>query len=339
MTDGTFLGPRAAEPFPDDVVSSQEQALGLWNAVDDYISGLGTALTRVFLVGAGGSLFAMAPAQYLMDRFATVPTVSMNPDEFFYRAPASVGSGSLVIALSGTGNTEETIRAASWAMERGASVAVVTLKADGPLAQSQQNVFVAESGHGSQIVLQLVALAILKREGVDISARLSALRKLPPALLGALENFEERAAEIARSMKGVPMTYVIASGSLEGAADTFTSCYLQEMQWKHAATVNADEFFQGPFEVFDKETKCVVYVPEDETRPMAERVQRFLDEYSGETHYIDSRDFDLPGVEDEQRSYVMPLVFHGLGARLAAHWSAVTGYALDGRRYMWQFDY
>jgi fructoselysine-6-P-deglycase FrlB-like protein len=338
MTDGTYLGPRAVEQFPDDVVSSQEQALGLWNAVDDYISDLGT-LTRVFLVGAGGSLFAMGPAQYVLDRFAAVPSVSMNPDEFYHRQLAGVGPGALVIALSGTGNTKETIRAASWAAERGASVAVVTLKADGPLAQSQQNVFVAESGHGSQIVLQLVALAILKRVGVDVSAKLSALRKLPAALLSALENFEQRAAEIARNMKDETMTYVIASGSLQGAANTFTSCYLQEMQWKHAATVNADEFFQGPFEVFDKETRSVVYVPEDETRPMAERVRRFLDEYSGETYYIDSRDFDLPGIEAEQRSYVMPLVFHGLGARLAAHWSAVTGYALEGRRYMWQFDY
>lgn len=338
MTDGTYLGPRAVEPFPDDVVSSQEQALGLWNSVDDYISGI-ESLSRVFLIGAGGSLFAMAPAQYVLDRFAAVPSVSMNPDEFYYRAPAGVGPGALVIALSGTGNTKETIRAASWAVERGAAVAVVTLKADGPLAQSQQNVFVAETGHGSQIVLQLVALAILKREGADVSARLSALRKLPAALLSALESFEERAAEIAGKMKDEAMTYVIASGSLEGAADTFTSCYLQEMQWKHASTVNADEFFQGPFEVFDKDTRSVVYVPEDETRPMAERVRRFLDEYSGETYYIDSLDFDLPGIEAEQRSYVMPLVFHGLGARLAAHWSAVTGYALEGRRYMWQFDY
>lgn len=339
MTDGTYLGPRTVQPFPNDVVSSQEQALGLWDAIDDYVAGIDQLLTRVFLVGAGGSLLAMAPAQYILDRSAKVPTVSMNSDEFYYRAPASVGPGALVIVLSGTGNTKETVRAAEWASAQGASVAAVTLKADGPLAQSQKTAFVAESGHGSQIALQLVALAILKREGVDISGKLSALRKLPAALLHALENFEDRAAEIAASMKDVLMTYVIASGPLEGAADTFTSCYLQEMQWKHAATVNADEFFQGPFEVFDKDTKSLVYLGEDETRPMGERVRRFLDEYSGGTYYIDSRDFDLPGVEPEQRPYVMPLVFHGLGARLAAHWSAVTGYSLEGRRYMWQFDY
>ena len=29
----------------------------------------------------------------------------------------------------------------------------------------------------------------------------------------------------------------------------------------------------------------------------------------------------------------------GLAARLAAHYSALRGYALEGRRYMWKVDY
>jgi fructoselysine-6-P-deglycase FrlB-like protein len=47
----------------------------------------------------------------------------------------------------------------------------------------------------------------------------------------------------------------------------------------------------------------------------------------------------LPGVEQGQRAYLLPLVFHGLAARLAAHYSALRGYALEGRRYMWKVDY
>jgi len=339
MTDGTYIGLGPVAPIPDDVVSSQEHALGLWDEIDAFVSGIDREINRVFLVGAGGSFLAMVPAQFLLDRHAVTPTVTMNSDEFFFRAPASVGPNSLVIVLSGTGNTLETIRAGRWAAEQGAAVAAVTLKVDGPLAQAIDTSFVAQTGQGSQVALQLVALAILKREGFAVDPILDAFQKLPQALLHAMESFEPRAAEVADDMKDVAVTNVLASGPLFGAASTFTMCYLQEMQWMHAATINSDEFFQGPFEVIDKETKAIVFLGDDVTRPMGERVRRFLDTYSGTTHYLDARDVVLPGVPDAQRSYLLPLVFHALVARLAAHYAAVRGYSLEGRRYMWKVEY
>jgi fructoselysine 6-phosphate deglycase len=339
MTDGTYVGPHAVAPMPGNVVSSQEQALSLWPAIDDHIGGLDRDINRVYLVGAGGSFLAMVPAQWVLDKHSHIPAVTLNSDEFYYRAPASVGPNSLVVALSGTGNTPETIRAAEWAAAQGAAVVGVTLNAEGPLARSLETSFVAETGQGTQIVLQLVVLAILKRENLDIAPMLEALHALPTALLAALNALEPRAEEIAREMKDVPVTNVLASGPLFGAASTFTMCYLQEMQWKHAATINADEFFQGPFEVIDKDTRTIVFLGEDETRPMGERVQRFLATYAGETFYVDSTDIPLPGVDQRQRPYVLPLVFHAWMARLAAHYAAVRGYTLEGRRYMWKVEY
>jgi fructoselysine-6-P-deglycase FrlB-like protein len=339
MTDGTYVGPHPVAEIPGNVVSSQEQALSLWPAIDQHISGLDREIRRVFLVGAGGSYLAMVPAQWVLDKYLKASAVTLNSDEFYFRAPASVGEDSLVVVLSGTGNTPETIRAGEWAAEQGADVIGVTLAADGPLARSLRTSFVAETGQGTQIVLQLVALAILKREGFDIEPLLAALQALPTALLAALEQLEPRAEEIARAMKDVPVTHVLASGPLFGAASTFTMCYLQEMQWKHAATINADEFFQGPFEVIDENTKAIVFLGEDDSRPMGERVRRFLATYSGETFYVDSRDISLPGVPESERAYVMPLVFHAWVARLAAHYAAVRGYTLEGRRYMWKVEY
>ena len=339
MTDGTYIGPRPVAAFPDDVVSSQEHALGLRPAVDGHLLGRAGPFNRIFLVGAGGSLLGLVPAQYLLDRHAVTPAVSSNADEFYYRAPASVGRDTLVVLLSGTGKTRETIRAAEWAIGRGATVVGVTLKAEGELARTVPTAFVARTGHGSQIVLQLIALALLRREGFDTSAMDRALAALPAALLAALEGFEPRTQAIAATMKDVPVTQVLASGPLFGAASTFTMCYLQEMQWMHAATINADEFFQGPFEVIDEATKSILFLGEDATRPMGERVRRFLDRYGGETCIVDGRDFDLPGIAPAERGYVLPLVFHGLAARLAAHYSALRGYALEGRRYMWKVEY
>lgn len=338
MTDGTYLGPSTVAPIPYNYRASQEAALELWREVAEYVAAI-AELRRVFFVGAGGSLVGLQAAQYLLDTESAIPSIAMNSDEFYYRASPTVDEHTLVVVLSGTGNTPETVRAATWAESRNAAVAAVTLRGDGPLARALGTSFVAQTGEGCQLLLQLFALAVLQRTGIDIHGRLEALRALPTAIDSAIEGFEPRAARIAAAMKDVPMTYVIASGPLTGPGGTFTSCFLQEMQWMHAATLNADEFFQGPFEVFDKETKSIVFLGEDATRPMGERVQRFLEEYSGETFYIDSRDLSLPGIATGQRGFVAPLVYYTMMFRLAAHYAAVRGYALEGRRYMWQFAY
>lgn len=338
MTDGTFIGEQPVAAIPDTYVPTGEDALAQWGAIDAFVNSL-PDLRRVFLVGAGGSFVGLQAAQYQLDRKGLTPSVAINSDEFFFRAPPSVGADSLVVLLSGTGKTPETVQAATWAVSRGAAVVAVTLNAEGDLARAVPRAFLGQSGEANQILLQLVALAVLKRDGVEVGGELGAMRALPRAIGAAVEAFEPRAAEIAESMKDVPVTYLMASGPLVGPGNTFTSCFLQEMQWMHAQTINADEFFQGPFEVFDRSTKAFLFLGEDETRPMGERVQRFLDEYSGETVVIDSRDLELPGVAVEQRKLVAPVVYYALMFRLAAHYAAVRGFALEGRRYMWQFAY
>ncbi|WP_258069362.1 SIS domain-containing protein [Rathayibacter sp. AY2B9] len=326
----------AEVPLPGDVRRADGRQGR--SRIDDHVASL-PAVDRVFLVGAGGSLMGVQAAQYLLDTAAITPAASYNSDEFFFRAPASVGPGALVVVLSGTGETPETVRAGEWAQERGAAVVGVTLKQEGPLALALDTAFVAQTGQGTQLVLQLLALAVLRRDGVDVTDRLEALRALPSAMVATVAAFEPRAEELAAAMKDVSVTYLVTSGSLMGPGQTFTTCYLQEMQWMHAATINADEFFQGPFEVFDGETQSLVLLAEDATRPMGERARSFLDQYSGTTHYVDSRDLELPGIAAPQRAFVAPLVYSTLVSRLAAHWAAARGCALEGRRYMWQFAY
>lgn len=337
MTDGTFVGPQPVAEIPEDVVSSQEDALEQWPQIRDRVRTI--APGRVYLVGAGGSRMGLCPAAFLLDRRATTLTQVVNSDEFLHRAPPSVGRGALVVVLSGAGKTPETVRAAQWAGERGAAVLAVTLDSESPLGQATDDVVVGSSGHGTQMLLQLIALAVLEAQGQDVGEHLQAFRALPQALRHALEAHEERVRAIAERLHGERMIHVLACGSLEGAADTFTSCYLQEMQWQQASTIHANEFFQGPFEIFDRSTPAMLYLPEDSTRPLAERARRFLEEHGGTTLCIDSRDLELPGVAEAMRPVVAPLVFHALAARLGAHWAALTGYALEGRRYMWQFDY
>ena len=116
-------------------------------------------------------------------------------------------------------------------------------------------------------------------------------------------------------------------------------CYLQEMQWKHAAGFNTGEFFQGAFEMVTEDTAVLLFLGEDASRPMAERGKAFLETYTRKGHFIDVRDLSLPGVPTELRGDVSPLVVGELAGRLAQHFEAVRGHHLDQRRYMFRVQY
>ena len=145
--------------------------------------------------------------------------------------------------------------------------------------------------------------------------------------------------QIATQWKDEPITYVLASGPNYGVAYCLAMCYLQEMQWMHAASFNAGEFFHGAFEVATDQTPWLVWLGEDDTRPMAERALTFLKQYAKKTIAVDSRDLSLPGVEPRQRPIVTPLALSTVMTRLPQHYEAVRGHSLEQRRYMFKVDY
>jgi fructoselysine 6-phosphate deglycase len=89
----------------------------------------------VYLVGCGGSLVTMYSTEYLLERHgAAFPAFLLTSGDFVYRRPAQLGPGSLVVAVSHTGGTAETVEAARVPREAGATVISVSRHADCPLS-------------------------------------------------------------------------------------------------------------------------------------------------------------------------------------------------------------
>jgi fructoselysine 6-phosphate deglycase len=293
-------------------------------------------LRNVFFVGAGGSLIAAYAAHYLLEREAGFPVYKLQSDELNTARPRRLGPGSLVFLASHTGTTKETVAAAEYARAAGATVAAVA-KAGSPLAEAADVAFVGQS----DVLFQLAAYVLLQRTGGDRDwddvGRL--LAALPAALVSAAEEGEERAHAVAGAFKDAPVTYVLGSGPSYAWAYGFAMCYLQEMQWKHAAGFNSGEFFQGAFEVVD-DAVVINILGEDASRPMAERARRFLDTYAADrTRHIDTADLTLPGIPSALRGDVSPLAVAVLMGRLAKHYESLRGHDLDQRRYMFKVEY
>ena len=67
---------------------------------------------------------------------------------------------------------------------------------------------------------------------------------------------------------------------------------------------------------------------------------RFCEKLTDKLVVIDTKDYDLPGIDDEFRVICSPMILTSLVTdRLAAHYELNTGHSLEFRRYYRQFDY
>ena len=305
-------------------------------------------LRNLFLLGSGGGYLAHEGLQYLLETRSTkVPTFAISANEFIYRSPAALGPGSLVVLASHTGTTPEVVEAAAFAKARGATVATTTRYPDSPLAKAGDVAWTYEhdwdAGDPKQFMLSYLGLAILRETGelsaVEHAAFVRTLEALPEALLDAVREAEPLNARIAAALKDAPVIYVIGAGPNHGTAYCLSMCYLQEMQWKHAASFDAAEFLHGAMEVVVDDTAVIQFLGEEATRPIDERAKAFLQKYTRNAWFVDSKDLTLPGIEPSMRPFASHFALDAVMSRLARHFEAASGHDLKNRRYMFKVEY
>lgn len=343
MTPGS-----AFKPVPLDLADALGRAVAQGDELRDRAAELITAgVAEVFMVGCGGSYCATWAAQYVLECHAASLSVwHMTSAEFTSRRPARLGPRSLVVVGSHSGSTHETLEAIETARAaRAYAVLGITKSADSPLGQAVDAVFTYGSEDTvwppKQIILLQLAYGLLEASGVqrDFAGIRHAIDALPSAIPHAVGQYEDSCHAIASALRDEPVTYILGAGPNYGAAYGLAMCYLQEMQWVHAASFNAAEFFHGAFEIVTDEVPVLVMLGEDPSRPLAERAVEFLHRYSPRSLTIDTRVLELPGVPAEHRGVVSPVVLMQFVSRLAAHYAGVRDHPLTLRRYMTKVAY
>ena len=309
---------------------------------------VGRGLRNVFLLGSGGGYLTHEGLQYLLETRSTkVPTFVISANEFIFRSPAALGPGSLVVLASHTGTTPEVVEAARYARSKGATVATTTRYPDSPLAQAGDVAWTYEhdwdAGDPKQFMLMYLGLAILRETGEltadEHAAYVRTLEALPGALLDAVREAEPLNARIAAALRDAEVIYVIGAGPNHGTAYCLSMCYLQEMQWKHAASFDAAEFLHGAMEVVVDDTAVIQFLGEEATRPIDERAKAFLEKYTKNAWFVDAKDLTLPGIEPAMRPFASHFALDAVMSRLARHFEAATGHNLKNRRYMFKVEY
>ena len=303
-------------------------------------------IRRVFFVGCGAPNREMGIIKYWMDKDAhTLENHLYFPAEFLYQVPAKLGADSLVVLASHSGTTPEILAVAEMLKQYNCKVVGVTQFADSPLAKNVPHPFIygeSKNGYTAKfiILLALVAGVMKEVEGWALADKvMGSLDALPSAMVDAQEANEKRSAEEARLYKDDDFMMVMCSGPNYATAYVLGICVLMEMQWMHTHVGEAAEFFHGPFEVLDQNTPVILFLGEDPSRPIAERVERFCKKFTERLMIYDSKDYEMKGIDPEARAIFAPFILEAAISRFTERLAVWHNHPLTTRRYMWKFEY
>ncbi len=233
----------------------------------------------VKLVACGTSWHAALAGKFLIERFARVPVEVDYGSEFRYRCPI-VDQRSLVLLISQSGETADTLAAQREAKDKGAKTlaicnvvgSMITREASGTIythAGPEIGVASTKAFTCQLTALALVALYLAQVRGritpEDSRAVLHELTRLPQKMETILQRDEEL-EELGRQLfrhtdflyLGRGIHYPIA---LEGALK------LKEISYIHAEGYPAGEMKHGPNALIDENLPVVVLAPRDENDP------------------------------------------------------------------------
>lgn len=78
---------------------------------------------------------------------------------------------------------------------------------------------------------------------------------------------------------------------------------------------------------------------EAQTRPLDERVARFCKQYADDFTVFDTHDYELPGISDEFRWMLSPVVLNAILSRVSKNFEQIRDHSLDIRRYYRKVEY
>lgn len=300
---------------------------------------------NIFFTAVGGSLAPMLAMGEIAKQLTELPVFVEQAAELMVRGHRALGKDSVIITLSKSGDTKETVAIAKWCKENGMDVVCCTKNPNSPLAQASKYVIPMRHENGVEyeyMLLYWFFLRLLKNNGdfTDYDEFADQLMKLPENLLEAKYKFDPIAKEAAKNYYKEPYMIWIGDGETWGETYLFSMCLLEEMQWLRTKSVTSSEFFHGTLELVEDDVCVFLIKGAGKCRVLDERAERFLKEHTKKLTVIDTMDFVLDGIDEKYRWIIAPTIASTvLVDRLAFHFEDNTKHSLDIRRYYRQFDY
>lgn len=226
---------------------------------------------RIIIVSCGTSWHSGLIGEYLIEEFARIPVEVEYASEFRYRNPI-INEDDIVIAISQSGETADTLAAINLAKSKGATIfgicnvvgsSIARATDAGAYTHAGPEIGVASTkAFTAQVsVLSLIALTLGHRKGVlpeaEYRRMLGELEAIPEKVQRTLDSVNEPIKKVSELFHQVRNFLYLGRGynfpvALEGALK------LKEISYIHAEGYPAAEMKHGPIALIDEEMPVVV---------------------------------------------------------------------------------
>ncbi|MBP6576301.1 MAG: glutamine--fructose-6-phosphate transaminase (isomerizing) [Chryseobacterium sp.] len=242
---------------------------GIW----DHLERL-TNAERIVIIACGTSWHAGLIGEYLIEEFARVPVEVEYASEFRYRNPI-IGPKDVVIAISQSGETADTMAAIKLAKEKGAFVFGICNVVDSSIARytdagaythagPEIGVASTKAFTAQLTILSLIAIKLGNHNGnlgkADFMRLITELESIPKKVEDVLNSVDSNVKEIAKHFADATNFLYLGRGynfpaALEGALK------LKEISYIHAEGYPAAEMKHGPIALIDENMPIVIIAP------------------------------------------------------------------------------
>jgi len=233
------------------------------------------AIRRIMMVSAGASWISSQIGKFMIEELCGIPAEVDYSAEFRYRNPA-VDDHTLIIAVSQSGETADTLAALEEGKRRGCHLLALTNTVDSSIARKADAQLYTRCGPEISVTttkcfltqieaFYLFAIYLAGRlgrlkphEAEDLLRPVFAIPKQIETILGQERHIEKIARKYGKARDflylGRGINYPVA---LEGALK------LKEISYIHAEGYSAGEMKHGPIALIDEEMPVVVIIPND----------------------------------------------------------------------------
>ncbi len=231
-------------------------------------------INRIIITACGTSYYAAMVGEYMIEDLAGVPVEVEYASEFRYRNPI-IKPGTLVLAISQSGETADTLAALKEAQQKGATALAICNGVGSTIARTSDGGVYLHAGpeigvastkaFTSQVtVLAMIALLLGRQRRLSFESGADIVRSMQE-----LPELVEKTLKLSDQIAGIAHQYVKAGNflylgrhynypvAMEGALK------LKEISYIHAEGYPAAEMKHGPIALIDENMPVVVIAPKD----------------------------------------------------------------------------
>jgi glucosamine--fructose-6-phosphate aminotransferase (isomerizing) len=234
---------------------------------------------EVLLTAAGTSYHSCLAASYIFSKLSRLTTIPVVSSEFIERYGSTVGIDSIVLAVSQSGETYDTLKAIDHARMRAGTVLGITNTVGSTLTRVSRAYLIQQSGPeigvaatktftSQLIVLTQLAMRLAKQRGKlsqdELDEYEKKLKLIPDWVETVIENSAEAIEALAEKYQDEKLFLFLGRGistatALEGRLKLLEITYVPSLAYP------AGESKHGPISIIEEDVACVFVCPRGET--------------------------------------------------------------------------